>query len=224
MKHLSKLGIVTVVSAALLASGCASVDLDQYTNTQKGAVLGTIGGAVLGAAVAGKGNRNKGAVIGAIGGGLAGAGVGVYMDKQAQDFEKQLAPQIQSGAIELKKNADHSLTVTMTSATAFDTNSSSLKQAFLPTLSTIGSIVKRYGKTTLDIEGHTDASGNDKINQPLSEQRAAAVQSQLASLGVQPERMSAAGYGASRPRGDNKTEAGKQLNRRVEIQIVPVVQ
>jgi len=114
--------------------------------------------------------------------------------------------------------------VTMTSATAFDTNSASLKQAFLPTLSTIGSIVKRYGKTTLDIEGHTDASGNDKINQPLSEQRAAAVERQLASLGVQPERMSAAGYGASRPRGDNKTEAGKQLNRRVEIQIVPVVQ
>jgi len=82
MKNLSKFGIVTMVSAALLASGCASVDLDQYTNTQKGAVLGTIGGAVLGAAVAGKGNRNKGAVIGAIGGGLAGAGVGVYMDKQ----------------------------------------------------------------------------------------------------------------------------------------------
>jgi outer membrane protein OmpA-like peptidoglycan-associated protein len=112
----------------------------------------------------------------------------------------------------------------MTSATAFDSSSASLKQAFLPTLATIGSIVKRYGKTTLDIEGHTDASGNDKINQPLSEQRAAAVQSQLASLGVQPERMSAAGYGASRPRADNKTEAGKQLNRRVEIQIVPVVQ
>ena len=42
MKQLSKLGIATVVSAALLASGCASVDLDQYTNTQKGAVLGTM--------------------------------------------------------------------------------------------------------------------------------------------------------------------------------------
>ncbi|WP_174873289.1 OmpA family protein [Vogesella oryzae] len=221
-KRLSTTTLVTLISAALLAGGCAN--MDQYTNTQQGAVIGTIGGAVLGAAVAGKGNRNKGAVIGAIGGGLAGAGVGAYMDSQAKDFEKQLAPQIKSGAIELQRNADKSLTVVMTSATAFDSSSAALKSGFLPTLDTIAGIVRKYGKTTLDIEGHTDSSGNDRINQPLSEQRAASVEQYLSSKGVQQERMQSIGYGASRPRADNGSEAGKQLNRRVEIHIIPVVQ
>lgn len=221
-KRLSTTALVTMVSAALLAGGCAN--MDQYTNSQTGAVIGAVGGAVLGAAVSSKKDRTKGAIIGAVGGGLAGYAVGTYMDNQAKDFEKQLAPQIKSGAIELQRNADKSLTVVMTSATAFDSNSAALKSGFLPTLDTISGIVRKYGKTTLDIEGHTDASGNDRINQPLSEQRAASVEQYLLSRGVQQERMQAIGYGSSRPRADNKTEAGKQLNRRVEIHIVPVVQ
>ena len=220
-KTLSKGAMAGVISVALMAGGCAT---DQYSNTQKGAAIGVLGGALLGAAVSSKSDRNKGMLIGAIGGGLAGAGVGQYMDSQAKDFEKQLASQIQNGSIQIQKNADHSLTVTMTSATAFDTNSSAIKPAFQPTLSTIASIVKRYGKTTLMIEGHTDSSGNDKINIPLSQQRAAAVLGQFQALGVQPERLDSRGFGSSRPRADNGTEAGRQLNRRVEIQIVPVVQ
>ncbi|SCK07243.1 OmpA family protein [Vogesella sp. LIG4] len=220
-KRVSTASLITVLSAALLAAGCAN---SQYSSSQIGTAIGVAGGAVLGAAVSSKKDRTKGAIIGAVGGGLAGYAVGTYMDNQAKDFEKQLAPQIKAGAIELQRNADKSLTVVMTSSTAFDSGSSALKGGFLPTLDTISAIVKKYGKTTLDIEGHTDASGNDRINQPLSEQRAAAVEQYLQAHGVQQERMQAIGYGSSRPRADNNTEAGKQLNRRVEIHIVPVVQ
>lgn len=220
--RLTRAPLVLLLTAALAAGGCAN--MDQYTNAQTGAVIGAVGGAVLGAAVSSKKDRTKGAVIGAVGGGLAGYAVGTYMDNQAKDFERQLAPQIQSGAIELQRNADKSLTVVMTSATAFDSNSAALKGGFLPTLDTIAGIVRKYGKTTLEIAGHTDSSGNDRINLPLSQQRAASVEQYLLSKGVVQERLSSAGYGASRPRADNKTEAGKQLNRRVEIHIVPVVQ
>ncbi|MCG9094194.1 OmpA family protein [Laribacter hongkongensis] len=220
-----KTSLVAACAVALAVSGCATNDLGQkrdLNNTEIGAILGTLGGAVIGAAVSSKKDRSKGALIGAIGGGLAGAGIGQYMDRQARDFQRQLATQIRDGQIFVVKRADNSILVTMTSQTAFDTNSASLKPAFMPTINTISRIVNQYGKTTLDITGHTDSTGNDRINVPLSQNRAAAVQNALLSRNVHPQRLSAYGMGASQPRASNASEAGRQLNRRVEILIEPV--
>jgi outer membrane protein OmpA-like peptidoglycan-associated protein len=71
----------------------------------------------------------------------------------------------------------------------------------------------------VSIEGHTDNTGTDKINQPLSEKRAEAVKTYLASKGVAADRMTTSGFGSSQPIADNKTAAGKQKNRRVEIKV-----
>ncbi len=71
----------------------------------------------------------------------------------------------------------------------------------------------------VSIEGHTDGTGTDKVNQPLSEKRAAAAMAYLVSKGVEADRMTSSGYGASQPVADNKTAAGKAKNRRVEIKI-----
>ena len=71
----------------------------------------------------------------------------------------------------------------------------------------------------VSIEGHTDATGTDKVNQPLSEKRAAAAKAYLVSKGVAEDRMVTSGYGSTQPVADNKTAAGKQKNRRVEIKI-----
>jgi outer membrane protein OmpA-like peptidoglycan-associated protein len=209
---------------ALSLSACATNDLGEkrdFKNSELGAMIGVVGGAVAGAAI-NHNNRGKGALIGAIGGGLAGGGIGYYMDSQAKDLQKQLAPEIQRGDITVQKMGDQSLLVSMTSNTGFDTNSSVLKSGYTPTLDKIAKIVNQYGKTTISIVGHTDNTGSVSINQSVSERRAQAVEDYFVSRNVNRIRLDSAGRGKAEPRASNDTEAGRSLNRRVELRIVPV--
>jgi outer membrane protein OmpA-like peptidoglycan-associated protein len=212
--------------ATLLLSACATNDLGDsrdMTNTQKGAIIGTVSGAALGALI-NKDNRGKGALIGAVGGGLAGTGVGYYMDKQAKDLQLQLKTEMDRGEISIDKRAsDNALIVNMTSNTGFDTNSAVIKSGFTPTLDKISRVLNQYGKTTVTVAGHTDGVGSDSANQALSEKRARSVLDYFASKNVNPVRLAAYGRGESEPRADNATETGRQLNRRVELLIQPVV-
>ena len=211
--------------ATLLLSACATNDLGDsrdMTNTEKGAIIGTVGGAALGAII-GSGNRGKGALIGAVGGGLAGAGVGYYMDKQAKDLALQLKPEMDRGEITVDKRTDNTLLVSMTSSTGFDTNSAVIKPGYTTTLNKISRVLNQYGKTTVTVTGHTDNVGSDAFNQTLSEKRAQSVLDHFASQSVNPVRLAAYGRGESEPRASNTTEAGRQLNRRVELLIQPVV-
>ncbi len=212
--------------ATLLLSACATNDLGEsrdMTNTEKGAIIGTVSGAALGALI-NKNNRGKGALIGAVGGGLAGTGVGYYMDKQAKDLQLQLKPEMERGEISIDKRAsDNALIVNMTSSTGFDTNSAVIKSGFTPTLDKVSRVLNQYGKTTVTVIGHTDSVGSDTANQVLSEKRAQSVVDYFASKNVNPVRLAAYGKGESQPRADNATEAGRALNRRVELLIEPVV-
>lgn len=217
--------ILLVSLIASLLGGCVT---DEYgnprgmTNTEKGAIIGVVGGAVAGAAID-HNKRGRGALIGAIGGGLAGGAVGAYMDSQAKDLQKQLAPEVSSGAITINKLGNNSIKVVMTSATAFDSNSTVVKAGFHPTLNKISEVVNKYGKTTITIEGHTDSQGSDQTNQVLSEKRAEAVADYLQSRKVAHQRLTALGRGEKEPVADNMVEAGRQRNRRVEILLEPVV-
>lgn len=218
--------VVMPLLAALFLSACATNDLGDsrdLTKTQTGAIIGTASGAALGAIINHK-NRGKGALIGAVGGGLTGAGVGYYMDQQAKDLQKQLQPEIQRGEVTVEKQArDNALLVSMTSNTGFDTNSSTLKPGYLPTLNKISRVLNQYGKTAVTVIGHTDSVGTHEYNQALSERRAQSVLDYFASQNVNPLRLEAYGKGETEPRADNNTETGRQLNRRVELWILPVV-
>jgi outer membrane protein OmpA-like peptidoglycan-associated protein len=218
--------IALPLTALFLLSACSTNDLGDsrdMTSTQKGAIIGTVSGAALGALI-NKDNRGKGALIGAVGGGLAGTGVGYYMDKQAKDLALQLKPEMERGDISIDKRAsDNALIVNMTSSTGFDTNSAVLKSGFTPTLDKVSRVLNQYGKTTVTVLGHTDSVGSDASNQTLSEKRAQSVLDYFASKNVNPVRLAAYGRGESQPRADNATEAGRQLNRRVELLIEPVV-
>ncbi|MDH4174216.1 MAG: OmpA family protein, partial [Betaproteobacteria bacterium] len=193
------------------------------TRTESGALIGALGGAVVGA-MAYKKNRTKGAVVGAVGGGLAGAAVGNYMDSQRRDLEKNLAPEIQSGQARVQKLSDQVVLVTMTSQTAFDSDSSAIKPGFHSTLDKLADVVVRYGKTTLTVVGHTDSTGSNTHNQKLSEERALAVAQFLESRRVDGMRLATAGKGETVPVASNATEAGRASNRRVEIYVEAVVQ
>ena len=212
--------------ATLLLSACATNDLGDprdLSKTETGALIGAASGAALGAIINHK-NRGKGALIGAVGGGLTGAGVGYYMDKQAKDLERQLQPEIQRGEISVEKRAsDNALLVSMTSSTGFDNLSTVLKPGYITTLNKIARILNQYGKTTVTVIGHTDSLGTHADNQILSEKRAQSVMDYFAGQNVNLLRLEAYGKGETEPRADNSTEAGRQLNRRVELWILPVV-
>ncbi|HEY2338153.1 MAG TPA: OmpA family protein [Burkholderiales bacterium] len=194
-----------------------------FNSTETGILAGAAGGAVLGAIAYNK-DRSRGAVIGAIGGGIAGGAVGAYMDKQKQDLDKALAHEIQAGQARIDKMPNEVLRITMTNATAFDTNSSTIKPGFDSTMDKVADVVLRYGKTTLTVVGHTDDVGSDQYNQKLSEQRAHAVAEYLETKRVNSMRLALAGKGETQPIASNANESGRQQNRRVEIYVEPVVQ
>jgi len=218
-----------LIAVGLIASLLAACATDEFgnprplTNTEKGAMIGVLGGAAAGAAIDRK-KRGRGAVIGAIGGGLAGGAVGAYMDSQAKDLQKQLATEVSNGAVTVTKLGNHSIRLVMTSATAFDSNSAAVKAGFHPTLNKISDMVNKYGKTTITIEGHTDSQGADQNNLALSEKRAEAVADYLQSRKVAHQRLTALGRGEKEPVADNMVEAGRLRNRRVEILLEPVVE
>lgn len=221
-----KRAAAAVLSAALVLSGCADMPKPSdrpLERWESGALIGAGIGAAVGA-MAYKKNRTQGAVVGAIGGGLAGGAVGAYMDSQKRDLEKNLAREIQAGQARVEALPNHVVRITMTSQTAFETDSAQVKAGFNSTMDKLADVVVRYAKTTLTIVGHTDNTGSNDYNQKLSERRAHAVAEYFESRRVNPVRMALVGKGEAQPVASNASESGRQANRRVEIYVEPVVQ
>jgi outer membrane protein OmpA-like peptidoglycan-associated protein len=214
---MKKLVLVTLIATAL--SGCAADDPNK--RTKSGAAIGAAAGALLGYAVDdGTGGVVAGAAIGA----LAGAGVGRYMDNQQREFEQALADEQARNELRIQQLENETLKIDIASEVSFDFDSASLKSAFTPTLNKVGDVLQRYPKTVIHVVGHTDSVGSESYNQRLSERRAQSVVDFLASSGVNQGRLYAIGRGELEPRATNETEAGRQLNRRVELFVKPIVE
>jgi outer membrane protein OmpA-like peptidoglycan-associated protein len=99
----------------------------------------------------------------------------------------------------------------------FDSGRYTLKPDTQVSLAKVSGILLSYPGLKLQVEGHTDSVGSDEMNRKLSENRAGAVRDFLIKQGVQPDNITAAGYGKSRPVADNNTASGRQQNRRVEM-------
>ena len=99
----------------------------------------------------------------------------------------------------------------------FDTNQSQLRSGGMRNVEKLAAFAKQYPRRNLMIEGFTDSIGSDGPNQQLSDDRAGSVRTALLGMGVGSERMTSRGYGESFPVASNDTQAGRQLNRRVEI-------
>jgi len=212
---------IVVIIAVLMLQGCSQ----PMTKTQKGAVVGTgvgaAAGAGLGQAIGGDTKATLlGAAIGATVGGLSGAAIGNYMDKQEAAMRQAL-----SGveAANVQRNADL-LAVTFKSDILFDVNSATMKAGAYDEISRVAGVLNQYPQTMITIAGHTDSTGEEAYNLQLSQRRADIVKNALTGEGVNPARMTPIGYGESKPVADNRTEAGRQLNRRVEITIAPLRQ
>ncbi|HUI93077.1 MAG TPA: OmpA family protein [Chitinivibrionales bacterium] len=106
-------------------------------------------------------------------------------------------------------------------AVYFESGRTEISMNSKPYLKIIGKMLERYPKLQLEVGGHTDNMGNAAKNQQLSQLRAEAVRNYL--LMVAPsmsERLSAMGYGPSQPKADNRSAAGRKINRRVEIKVL----
>ena len=149
-------------------------------------------------------------------GAYVGAGIGGYMDYQ----EKKLRESLANTGVDVERNGNQ-IKLVMPENVTFPTNSSTLNANAQNALAAAAQTLTQYPDTTLTVNGHTDNTGSDAINDPLSQRRAQAVASYLQSRGVSASRMNIFGHGSRQPIASNATVEGRAQNRRVEILINP---
>lgn len=219
MKRANK--TILALSAAALATTTACTDPayvgadDPNRNTKQGAVAGAGLGAILGAIVAGDGNRGRGAMTGAVAGAAAGVIGGSILDRQERDLRNATGNDV---AI---NNTGDRLIVTLPQDILFATDSATLRTDLVRDLRAVAANLNAYPNSTVQVLGHTDSTGDADYNQSLSFRRAQSVASVLISEGVNARRIQSVGRGEDQPIASNLTPEGRQQNRRVEIVILP---
>ncbi|MGZ8285639.1 MAG: OmpA family protein [Allosphingosinicella sp.] len=216
----SLLGAAAAV-ALLSTTACTTNAEGERRVSTKGAIGGVVGAVVGyfgGDLIGGRRDRTE-KILGAGIGAVAGAAVGTYMDRQ----ERELRDRTAGTGVEIDRQGDE-LLLTMPAGITFPINSYDIQPQFRSTLDQVATTLSSYPSTMIDVYGHTDPSGGDSINIPLSRNRAGSVATYLAARGVQRERIETQGFGSSQPLAgnDNSSEAERAANRRVEIRIVPV--
>lgn len=211
---------VAVATAALLSTTACTTNPETgnrvISKTAIGAAIGGIGGLFAGDLIGGRRDRTE-KILGAGIGAIAGGAVGQYMDRQERELRRQTA----GTGVEVVRQGDE-LQLNVPAGVTFAVNSYEVQPQFRSTLDEVARTLSSYEKTFIDVRGHTDPSGGDGINIPLSQNRAQSVANYLASRGVNRARIETQGFGSSQPVADNGTESGRAANRRVEIKIVPL--
>jgi outer membrane protein OmpA-like peptidoglycan-associated protein len=205
-----------IVIAGFILGSCATNDPHQQAKT--GAVIGAIAGAVLGHQL----DDDSGRYVGAVIGGMTGAAIGNYMDEQEREFHYALEQEEQRHEIEIERLRDNTLKLSLDSEVSFDFDRSEIKPSFRRTLDKLANVLLKYERTVVHVVGHTDNVGSVEYNARLSQRRADTVARYLIDRNVSRSRVHSEGRGESEPRDTNSTEAGRQLNRRVEIYVKPV--
>jgi outer membrane protein OmpA-like peptidoglycan-associated protein len=146
------------------------------------------------------------------------------MDNQQREMEAALAEEQARHDLEVQRLKDETLKIDIASEVSFDFDSASLKTAFMPILQKVSDILVRYPHTVIHVVGHTDSVGSESYNMELSQRRSQSVVDYFVANGITAKRLVSVGRGESEPRASNETEAGRQLNRRVELYVKPIVQ
>jgi outer membrane protein OmpA-like peptidoglycan-associated protein len=210
--------IFTSIACATLSlailSGCANMSETQK-GTAQGAGIGALAGALLGAATGG----SKGAATGAALGGAVGAGGGYLWSKKMQDQKVAMERATAGTGVAVSQTADNRLKLDIPSDISFDVNRSDIKANFRSILDQFATSLNQNQISTISIIGHTDSSGSDAINNPLSVERANAARDYLIGRGVASQRIGTEGRGSREPVASNDTAQGRGQNRRVEIYV-----
>jgi len=204
--------LIATTIVALALSGCANMTETQK-DTAKGAGVGAAGGAVLGG-IAGKG---KGAAIGAAVGAGVGALAGNVWSKKMQAQKEQMEQATAGTGVEVSQTADNRLKLEIPSDISFDTGRADIKPNLRPILDKFAAGLVSNPAATVTIIGHTDNTGSDAVNNPLSVNRAASARDYIVARGVASSRVAIDGRGSREPLVTNDTAENRAKNRRVEI-------
>lgn len=208
-KSTSSFILIPVLAAGLL-TGCADMSENQRRTTT-GAGIGALAGAVLSSATGG--NAGTGAVVG------AGIGaLGTYIWSRHMDEQKRAMEQATQGTgVTVVQTADNQLKLDIPSDISFDTGSAVVKPNLRPILDRFAEGLRNNPRAEVRIVGHTDSTGSDAVNNPLSQDRAASTRDYLVARGVPFDRFMVEGRGSHQPVAGNDTAEGRARNRRVEI-------
>lgn len=222
MKTQLKLAMLSATLAAITA-GCATytgqtTDPNDPNRTQRGALIGAAIGAAAGLLSGDDAvERRQRAMVGAGVGALAGGAIGAYQDRQEAELRRATA----GTGVAVTRDGDV-IKLNLPDGVTFDTNSAVVKSQFYPALNNIAGTLREYNQTLVEVSGHTDSTGGDAINQPLSLRRAQSVANYLMGQGVMRERFEILGMSSRYPVASNATAEGRALNRRVEIRLLPL--
>jgi outer membrane protein OmpA-like peptidoglycan-associated protein len=216
MKKIMNKSIIAATVIALAASGCADMSATQR-GTATGAGVGAGLGAILGGTTGGGGGSRaaKGAVIGGAAGALIGNIWSNRMEKQKQAMEQAT----RGTGVQVTQTQDNRLKLEIPADVSFDTGRSDIKSNFRPVLERFAQTLNENPAATVTIIGHTDNTGDDAVNQPLSVDRAAHTRDYLAQRGVSSNRIAIEGRGEREPIASNNDASGRARNRRVEIYV-----
>lgn len=197
--------VFSLSAVAVLISGCANMS-DAQRSSAIGGGLGALAGVAIGDS---RGSAAVGAGLGALGG-------YIWSNQMAQ--RKAAMEQATAGTgVDVIQTADNQLKLSIPSDISFDTGRSDIKPNLQPVLNQFAQGLGSQPNTEIRIIGHTDSTGSDAINNPLSVNRAASARDYLVSRGVSTRQIQIDGRGSRQPIADNNTNSGRAQNRRIEI-------
>ena len=207
---LNRLIVGSIAAAAVLVTGCSNMSPRQQ-GTAQGAGIGALAGAVLSSATGGQ--AGTGAVIG----GAVGAVAGNIWSKRQEDRRIALEQATRGTGVEVSRTNDNQLKLNIPNDVSFDLNSAAIRPSMRSVLDPFVNQLRDDSNARVRIVGHTDSSGSEAVNDPLSVERARSVRDYLVTRGVTAAHVQTAGRGEREPVADNATEQGRASNRRVEI-------
>lgn len=193
------------LGAMLTLTGCETM-----TAEQRGAATGAAIGAVAGQVV---GGNTRGTVIGAALGSLGG----YVWSRQMEDKKRQMEQATAGTGTVVTQTADNQLKLSIPNDISFATGKHDIQPRLMPILDQFAQGLNQQPSMEVRIIGHTDNTGSDAINNPLSVHRAQSARDYLVGRGVATQRMSIDGRGSREPIADNSTETGRARNRRIDI-------
>jgi outer membrane protein OmpA-like peptidoglycan-associated protein len=209
----------SITLTTFIISGCANM-----TETQKGTAQGAGIGAGVGAVVGAVTGGTEGAVIGATVGAVAGGIAGNVWSTKMQEQKKQMEVATAGTDVKVSQTSDNRLKLDIPSDISFDVNRADIKPNFRSILDIFAKGLVKNSASSITIIGHTDSSGSDAINNPLSLNRAQSVRDYLVNRNVSASRFSIEGRGSREPLVANDTLTNKAKNRRVEIFVAETAQ
>ena len=201
---------LALAASVAVLTGCADMS-ERQKGTAQGAGIGAVAGAVISSVTGG--NAGTGAAIG----GVLGAVGGNLWSKRMEDRRTAMEQATRGTNVEVTRTADNQLKLNIPNDISFATGSASIKPELRAVLDPFASSLRGDPSARVVIIGHTDNTGSDAVNNPLSLERAHSVRDYIVTRGVTSSRVDTAGRGEREPIASNASESGRAKNRRVEI-------